>query len=153
MKDSLNNAPLIYSTREDNLVLVIDDNSFNVFAVQSLLKQYSLEADVAEDAQQAIQKVQQRLAASPGVPFYRLILMDYSMPVTDGPDCWLKLRELIIESPQQEQIPRISCLTAHQLGECRDRALAAGMDDYLLKPISQEELSGLLSKAGVTNSP
>ena len=54
MKDSLNNAPLIYSTREDNLVLVIDDNSFNVFAVQSLLKQYSLEADVAEDAQQAI---------------------------------------------------------------------------------------------------
>lgn len=110
-------------------VLLVEDNEMNRDMLSRRLGRRGYEVEVAVDGQQAIER------AGADVD---LILMDMSLPVLDG---WEATRRLKAD-PATRDIP-IVALTAHAMAEDRDRALAAGCDDYDTKPV---ELRRLVSK-------
>lgn len=108
-------------------VLVVDDEPINLELARLLLEQAGLSVDLAEDGEQAIES-----AASQD---YALILMDMQMPVTDGLSATKAIRNL----PGKAEVP-ILALTGNAFGEDRQRCLAAGMNDFVTKPIQPEVL-------------
>jgi signal transduction histidine kinase/DNA-binding response OmpR family regulator/HPt (histidine-containing phosphotransfer) domain-containing protein len=127
-------------------VLLVEDNEVNQLLAQSLLRQEGHEVEIAGDGAQALQKV--TYAEDP----YDLILMDMQMPVMDGLEATRRIRA---HERQTHQHVRIIAMTANALPEDRKRCLAAGMDDYLSKPISIEKLRTLLRlyERGASASP
>jgi CheY-like chemotaxis protein len=117
-------------------VLVVEDNPVNLKVIQAMLSKLKLKPDVAENGQLALNKLSQQ--------HYDLILMDCQMPVLDGYEATSQFR-------QQEAInnrPRtpVIALTAHATNEARETCLAAGMDDYLSKPINRQDLTAMLER-------
>ena len=108
-------------------VLLAEDNALNQQVATELLAEVGLEVDVADNGQIAVEM------ASAGD--YDLILMDMQMPVMDGLDATRAIRAL----PSKAGIP-IVAMTANAMQVDRDRCLAAGMVDFLSKPIEPEEL-------------
>ncbi len=80
-------------------VFVADDCPFNLVALQSLLQQFNLDCDFGTNGNDAYKAVKQRIEL--GLPLYEIILMDYSMPVCDGPTGCTLIRELF----EQEGVP------------------------------------------------
>ena len=80
---------------------------------------------------------------------YSLILCDYSMPDMDGPATARAIRELLKDSLIR---PTICCCTAYALESFEQTALVAGMDKYLTKPITSEELTELLKSVKLFKS-
>lgn len=111
-------------------ILLVEDNELNLDMLSRRLKRRKFEVLIAEDGQQGIEVAR---AERPD-----LILMDMSLPVLDG---WEATRRLKAD-PEMRGIPVIA-LTAHAMAEDREKALAAGCDDYDTKPV---ELRRLLRK-------
>jgi len=111
-------------------ILLIEDNEMNRDMLSRRLQKNDYEVVTAVDGEEGVAKAQ---AESPA-----LILMDLSLPGIDG---WEATRRLKA-APQTQKIPVIA-LTAHAMSDDRDKALAAGCDDFDTKPI---ELPRLLSK-------
>lgn len=111
-------------------ILLVEDDEMNRDMLSRRLTRRGYEIIVAIDGQQAVDKA---AAESPD-----LILMDMSLPVMDG---WEATRR-IKDTPATAQTPIIA-LTAHAMAGDRDKALAAGCDDYDSKPV---ELKRLLEK-------
>jgi CheY-like chemotaxis protein len=116
-------------------VLLVEDNEVNQLLAQSLLAQEGHEVETVGDGAQAVQKVS--AAEDP----YDLILMDMQMPVMDGLEATRRIRA---HERQTHQHVRIIAMTANALPEDRERCLAAGMDDYLSKPVRIEKLRAVL---------
>lgn len=110
-------------------ILVVEDNPDNMTLIVDVL--HSLEYDVLQ-ARDGEQGVSTALAEVPD-----LILMDLSLPKMDG---WSAAKAIKAEL---ETVPIIA-LTAHAMRGDRERALAAGCDDYISKPINLQELAGKL---------
>jgi CheY-like chemotaxis protein len=115
-------------------VLVVEDNAINQRIALKLLSGLGYTGEVASNGREAIEAV---LRAS-----YGAILMDCQMPEMDGFETALEIRKLEDGGPR---IPIIA-LTANVMTGDRDRCLAAGMDDYLSKPIDLQRLDEALSK-------
>ena len=117
-------------------VLLVEDNEFNSQFAQELLTIQGIAVDVAQHGQQALEML---LLAGPDA--YQLVLMDLEMPVLDGHAATLVLR-------QDESFARLPvvAMTAHALIEMRERCLAAGMQDYVTKPINPVKLNQVLSR-------
>ena len=111
-------------------VLLVEDNEMNRDMLSRRLQRRGFDVVVAVDGQEGLD------LARTGTP--DLILLDMSLPVLDG---WTVARALR-EEPATADIPVIA-LTAHALAGDREKALAAGCDDYDTKPI---ELARLLDK-------
>ena len=111
-------------------ILLVEDNELNLDMLSRRLKRKKFEVLVAEDGQAGIDVA---TAEKPD-----LVLMDMSLPVLDG---WEATRRLKAD-PETHDIPIIA-LTAHAMAEDRQKALAAGCDDYDTKPV---ELPRLLKK-------
>ena len=75
-------------------------------------------------------------------PMYKVILLDYSMPDMDGPQVSIKIRKIISSTGLAE--PFICCCTAYSENVYRDRAIEAGMDFFLSKPITSEEINKII---------
>ncbi|MDO9118606.1 MAG: response regulator [Nitrospira sp.] len=116
-------------------VLLVEDNPVNREVSTGMLDILGYDVTVAEDGQQA-------LTVSAANSF-DLILMDCQMPVMDGFTATARIRD----REQQTQVARIPiiALTANAMDGDRERCLAAGMDDYLSKPFSQQALGDLLA--------
>ncbi len=97
-----------------------------------MLEKLGYAADLAQDGIEAIEMVQKNE--------YDLILMDIQMPRMDG----LAATEKIIKHFTGRKRPLIIGITAHAANEERERGLAAGMDDYLSKPIQLVKLKEML---------
>ena len=110
-------------------ILLVEDNEMNRDMLSRRLLRRGYEVVVALDGQEGL-----RLAET-DVP--ALVLMDMSLPVLDG---WETTRRLKA-SPATRGIPVIA-LTAHAMAGDRERALAAGCDDFDTKPIEFERLLG-----------
>lgn len=111
-------------------ILLVEDNEMNRDMLSRRLQRRGYEVDLAVDGQQGVTMAQ---GAAPD-----LILMDMSLPVMDGWEATRRLKE----DPATQHIPIIA-LTAHAMSGDREKALAAGCDDYDTKPT---DLPRLLAK-------
>jgi signal transduction histidine kinase/DNA-binding response OmpR family regulator/putative methionine-R-sulfoxide reductase with GAF domain len=109
-------------------ILVAEDNVVNQKLALRLLQQMGYRADLAANGIEAVESV--------GRQAYDVVLMDVQMPEMDG----LEATRRICERWGANERPRIVAMTANALQGDRDMCLAAGMDDYLTKPIRVERL-------------
>ena len=109
-------------------VLVVEDNAVNRLVVSEMLTRLGCAVEVAEDGLEAVRRASER---------FDLVLMDCQMPRLDGYDATRALRARGMRAP-------IVALTANAMEGDRERCLAAGMDDYLDKPVSQKRLVEVL---------
>ncbi len=114
-------------------ILVVEDNRDNMTLISDVLISLDYVVLQATDGEQGL-----ALANSEQPD---LILMDLSLPKMDG---WTVTRH-IKENPQIAHIPVIA-LTAHAMVGDREKALAAGCDDYISKPINLQELAKKLNQ-------
>ncbi len=117
-------------------VLLAEDNPVNQKVALKQLASLGLSADVAANGQEALEMIL-RFA-------YDVVLMDCQMPVLDGFDATRRLHELYREG-RLRQRPVVVALTANAMKEDREKCLAAGMDDYLSKPVHKEDLRQMLN--------
>lgn len=117
-------------------VLIAEDHPVNMLIAVAQLEQWGMEVAQASDGRQAIEAV--LAAASVGKPF-DVVLMDVQMPVMGGHDATRELRKHF----SADELP-IVALTAAALVSERDDALAAGMNDFLTKPIDPPKLHAAL---------
>jgi PAS domain S-box-containing protein len=119
-------------------VLLVEDNAVNMMIARAMLEQWRICVTPAHDGQQAIDAVV--AAERAGLPF-QAVLMDVQMPVMSGHEAARRLRERW----DSEALP-IVALTAAALVSEREQALAAGMDDFLTKPIDSQQLQRTLAR-------
>ena len=117
-------------------VLMVEDNPVNMMIAVALLEQWGIEVSQASDGSQAVEAINAQ--ASMGKPF-DAVLMDVQMPVMSGHEATREVRR----SFSAAQLP-IVALTAAALVSERDEALAAGMNDFLTKPIDAPRLRDTL---------
>jgi two-component system cell cycle response regulator DivK len=110
-------------------ILLVEDNEMNRDMLSRRLQRKGFEVAIAVDGRQGVEMAR----AAP----YDLILMDMSLPEVDGWDATRQLRE----APETQSVPIIA-LTAHAMSGDRDKAIAAGCDDYDTKPIELDRLLG-----------
>jgi signal transduction histidine kinase/ActR/RegA family two-component response regulator len=115
-------------------VLVAEDNAVNQRVAARLLEKAGCDVRLAANGLEAIDR------ARAGV--YDLILMDCQMPVMDGYEATATIRA----GPSQGARVPIVAMTAHALPGDRERCLAAGMDDYIAKPVKADDLRRLVEK-------
>jgi two-component system sensor histidine kinase/response regulator len=120
--------------REAHHILLAEDNVVNQKVACRILEKLGYRVDVAADGQAAFEAWQSGR--------YQVILMDCQMPVLDGYETTRKIRELETDG---RRIPIIA-LTAHAMKGADNECRAAGMDDYLSKPIDKEQLQNTLNR-------
>ena len=122
------------STQNRGRVLIVEDNPINQRVAVILANKLGFVADVAGDGSEALNMVRDQ--------DYTLILMDCQMPVMDGFEATKAIRAL--DQPVSK-IPIIA-VTANVMEGQRDKCLAAGMNDYLPKPINKDVLRKAVDK-------
>jgi CheY-like chemotaxis protein len=116
-------------------ILLAEDNATNQKLGLRLLARLGYRADVAANGFEVLETLKRQV--------YDVVLMDVQMPEMDGLDTTRQIRR---NWPESEQ-PRVVAMTANAMQGDRDMCLAAGMDDYVSKPIRIEELVAALSKS------
>ncbi|KAJ0417644.1 sensor histidine kinase/response regulator [Aspergillus carlsbadensis] len=118
-------------------VLIVDDNDINLKILSTFLRKIGCTFETASDGLSALEKFKQ---CTRKVDY---VLMDISMPVMDGITSSSKIREY----EEENEIPRsaIMAVTGVASSETQEQAFAAGIDDYLVKPLSLHDLKRILS--------
>jgi CheY-like chemotaxis protein len=114
-------------------VLLAEDNDVNRLVATTMLEQRGLIVDAAHDGVEAVQMHADRE--------YAAIFMDCEMPELDGYEATRRIRA----SQTARRIPIIA-LSAHAVAEAREDCLAAGMDDYVSKPLTSDQLERALAR-------
>jgi PAS domain S-box-containing protein len=115
-------------------ILLAEDNPMNQKVALRLLERLGYGADVATNGLEAIEALERKP--------YDVVLMDVQMPHLDGLDATRQ----ICERWPEESRPQIVAMTANALPEDREACFAAGMNDYVAKPIRAEELAAALKR-------
>ena len=118
-------------------VLVVDDVGANCRLAQALLRSFGHASEVATSGLEAVQKT--------AAGRYDVVLMDVQMPDMDGMEATQRIRARLGAAS-----PRIIAMTANATPGDRERCLAAGMDDYLSKPIQAQALRAAIEQASVS---
>jgi CheY-like chemotaxis protein len=143
LKPNVAVARLASGSRQKLQILVAEDNLMNQRLLTRLLEKKGHEVTTADNGCQALEALKKQI--------YDLVFMDVQMPEMDGMEATGKIRE-------EEKISGghvlIVALTAHAMKGDRELCLAAGMDDYMTKPIRRLDLDALLVKymAGATST-
>jgi signal transduction histidine kinase/DNA-binding NarL/FixJ family response regulator len=116
-------------------VLVVDDNAINQSLMKHLLLQWNINFDIVSNGLEAVEQLVNQT--------YDLVLMDIQMPKMDGYAATQQIREVL-----KLDIPIIA-MTAHALAGEREKCLSRGMNEYISKPIKEEELFKLIANFGL----
>ncbi len=134
--------PLPSSESQDGLntfqghILLAEDNEVNQLVAVGMLESFGCQVNIAANGHEAVEAFRQAA--------YDLVLMDCQMPGMDGFEATQALRN---HERLEDRTPTpIIALTAHAMAQDRDECLAAGMDDYLSKPYTQEGLYTVLGR-------
>lgn len=119
---------------EDLQILIAEDNAVNMKLMQMGLKKLGYETDAVVNGREAWQASMRKN--------YDLILMDIQMPEMDG----LKATRLILQEAHTGYYPYIVALTANAFPEDKQKAYAAGINDYLVKPVKLARIKELLGQ-------
>jgi two-component system cell cycle response regulator DivK len=114
-------------------ILIVDDNPTNLKLVTFLVKSFGYEVDTAVDADSAL------AALRVGIP--DAILMDIQLPGIDGLELTRRLK-----ADARMQAISVIALTAYAMKGDREKALAAGCDDYMTKPIDAGSLREVIAR-------
>ncbi len=116
-------------------VLVVDDSTVNQTVAVATLQRCGYQADIAGDGLQALAALERK--------HYDAVLMDCQMPLMDGYEATAAIRRR--EQDTHHHTPVIA-MTAHAMTGDRERCLAAGMDDYLTKPVRPQQITEALAR-------
>ncbi|GHB64501.1 hypothetical protein GCM10008107_12080 [Psychrosphaera saromensis] len=129
-----------YSAREypkfKARILVVEDNPVNQKVAQGLLKKFGVQVDLAANGQEALHSLEH-------LPF-DLVLMDCQMPVMDGYEATQQIR--LEDSKVLDRGIPIIAMTANSMQGDKEKCLAAGMDDFISKPVSPSKLQEALTR-------
>ena len=125
------------AARPGTKILLVEDNAVNRLVAKAMLERLGYMVDVAETGVEAVEAAREES--------YEFILMDCLMPVMDGYEATARIRKM--ESPAART--PIIALTALAMTGDKEKCLAAGMDDYLSKPLAPEELAAVLERCRV----
>lgn len=123
-------------------VLAADDNALNLRVIKELLEHRGCEVVVANNGREAVEAWHQQR--------FDLVLMDIQMPEMDGLEACREIRR--VEARRRVRRTPIVALTAHVMAGDRERCLAAGMDDYLPKPLRRAALYETMNRLGVKSA-
>jgi len=119
--------------------LVVEDNDINQIVIEAMLNEFNITSiNMANNGQEAVEQCE--------LGVFDIIFMDMQMPVLDGPQATLKIREI----SAFKHTPIIA-LTANVLSADKQRCFDAGMDDYIAKPLEYDALRAILLKWCRTN--
>ncbi len=127
IRETEDSEELLEQIVEGKRVLLVEDNELNREICQELLEMAGFTVDTAEDGKIAVEKVREAPAGT-----YDVILMDIQMPIMDGYEATREIRCLV--EGKKAGIP-IFALTANAFAEDRRRAIEAGMNGHIAKPI------------------
>ncbi len=122
-------------TLPDATILLVDDNEINREVAQALLEPFEMKIDVVSNGKEALDLVQQN--------HYDLVFMDHYMPVMDGVEATRRIRSL--EGDYYKNLP-ILALTADAVQGVKEEFLAAGMNDFVSKPIAMKDITSALTR-------
>jgi len=115
-------------------ILLVEDNKINQLVAGDMLDSMGVQFDIAENGEQAVDMIHG------SNNLYDLVLMDVQMPVMDGYTATAKLRDL------GHSDLTVCGLSANAMKEDKEKAMEAGMNDYITKPLQWQDLNNLLSK-------
>jgi CheY-like chemotaxis protein len=116
----------------NKVILIVDDDMRNVFALTKVLEEHKMEVIVAQNGEKALAILDSKVNID-------LVLMDIMMPVMDGYEAMQYIRNDV----RFKKLPIIA-LTAKAMKEDRDKSIAAGASDYLSKPVDIHKLFNLM---------
>lgn len=119
-------------------ILVAEDNKINQKLIQAVLKRKGHNVKVVDNGRAAVRAVE--------VDQFDIVLMDLQMPEMSGTDAAISIRAFEAKNSDNRRRLPIIALTAHAFAEDRDRCWAAGMDDYLTKPLDTKQLFETLAR-------
>ncbi|WP_179295571.1 ATP-binding protein [Bacillus sp. FJAT-45350] len=117
-------------------VLIVDDSVDNLTLIKAFLKKEAIQLTTAENGLEAFELVKKNK--------YDLVFMDIQMPIMDGFESLLKIREMEKEEGR-EQTPIIAC-TAHALESDKQQCLSLGFNGYVSKPLKKQVLKETIEK-------
>jgi len=118
-------------------LLVVEDDPVNQLVAGRMLEKLGYTYDVAVDGREALEALPKAA--------YAAVLMDVQMPGMDGHEATAEIRRREREAAEGRHVPIIA-MTANAMQGDRERALGAGMDDYLPKPVKFDELAAVLGR-------
>ena len=151
-KSAVEAAPVpsnqLLSERLPLRILLVDDNAINQKVAARILVQIGYQPDLAENGLKALAALDKKI--------YDLVFMDLMMPEMDGLEATRNIRERQKNPsahPNYSARIIIVAMTAHAMQSDREKCLAAGMDDYLSKPIRPADIRGIIEKWSPSANP
>ncbi len=131
-------APARSTTNAQAAVLLVEDNTVNQVVQMGILKRLGCSCVLAKNGKEALDRI---VAGEE----YEYIFMDCMMPVMDGYEATSRIRQHERTHPDQKR-HSIIALTANSVAGDKEKCLAAGMDDYLAKPVTLEAVRDMLAR-------
>ena len=118
-------------------ILLVEDNLLNQRIVTFSLKRFNHQVVIANNGIEAIEQFREKK--------FDVILMDIMMPIMDGLEATIKIRELESSNMTEKRTPIIA-LTANTMDNDREKCILLGMDDFMAKPFDIDKLNIIFSE-------